>query len=67
MLVRFVAVSLIGVSGVEIALYWAISRHNGTPMHIFPCVLKSIPFVIGVAMLVKARTLAQWVADKLDL
>jgi hypothetical protein len=66
MLVRFVAVSLMGVTAVEIALYWLVSSAHHTPLQIFPCVLKSIPFVIGVVMLVRAKAIAGWVSDKLE-
>jgi hypothetical protein len=66
MLVRFIAVSLISISVVEFTLYWVVSQHNQTPMQIFPCVLKSIPFLLGMAALIKARALAQWVSDKLE-
>ena len=66
MLVRFIAATLIGWTVVDFALYWVVSQHNHTPMEIFPCVLKSIPFVLGVAMLIKSKAVAQWVSDKLD-
>jgi hypothetical protein len=66
MLVRFVAATLIGWTVVDFALYWVVSQHNHTPMEVFPCVLKSIPLVLGVAMLIKSKTVAQWVSDKLD-
>src|SRR5271169_4365823 len=66
MLVRFTAVSLIGISIVEIALYWVVSQHNNTRMQIFHCVLKSIPLVLGIVALIKSKSLAQWVSDKLD-
>jgi hypothetical protein len=66
MLVRFVAVSLIGITIVELTLYWVVSQHYHTPMKIFPCILKSIPALLGVVCLVKSKVLAQWVSDKLD-
>jgi len=66
MLVRFVAATLIGWTVVDFTLYWVVSQHNHTPMEVFPCVLKSIPLVLGVAMLIKSKTVAQWVSDKLD-
>jgi hypothetical protein len=66
MLVRFVAATLIGWTVVDFALYWVVSQHNHTPMEVFPCVLKSIPLVLGVALLIKSKTVAQWVSDKLD-
>ena len=66
MLVRFVAVALIGWALVEFALYFVVSQHNHTPMKFFPCVMKSIPALLGVAGLIKSKALAQWVSDKLD-
>jgi hypothetical protein len=66
MLVRFIAVSLVGVSLVELALYWAVSAAHHTPVQIFPCALKSIPAALGVICLIKARALAQWIADKFE-
>ncbi len=66
MLVRFVAAALIGWALVEFALYWIVSEHNQTPMKIFPCILKSIPALLGVVCLIKSKALAQWVSDKLD-
>jgi hypothetical protein len=36
------------------------------PEDILPIVLNSIPFVIGVVILVKARAVANWISDKLE-
>ncbi len=66
MLVRFIAVSLICVTLVELALYWVIAEHNHTALEIFPCILKSIPAVLGIVVLIKAKTLAEWISNKLD-
>jgi hypothetical protein len=66
MLVRFIAATLIGWTFVDLALYWVIAQHNHTPMEIFPCILKSIPAVLGIAMLIKARAVAEWISNKLD-
>ncbi|HEX3855720.1 MAG TPA: hypothetical protein VHY30_00305 [Verrucomicrobiae bacterium] len=66
MLVRFVATTLIGWTMVDLALYWVIAHHNRTALEIFPCVLKSIPCVLGIIMLIRAKALAQWISDKLD-
>jgi hypothetical protein len=66
MLVRFVAVSLIGVTIVELVLYWVVGSAHHTPLEIFPIILKSIPFLLGVVMLIKSKSLAAWVAEKLE-
>jgi hypothetical protein len=67
MLVRFIALALIGWAIAELALYWIICHHDSKPMEIFPCLVKSLPLLAGVAMLIKAKPLAEWVSDKLDL
>ena len=66
MLVRFIAAALIGWTVMDFALYWAVSQHDRTPMTIFPCVLKSIPALLGIVMLVRDKAVAQWISDKLD-
>jgi hypothetical protein len=67
MLVRFTAVALIGWTMVEIALYVVITRHNDQPIEALPCVIRSLPALTGLVMVVKARAIAQWLAEKLDL
>jgi len=65
MLVRFVAVSLIGFSLAELALTFAIDKTGG-PVSALSFILKSLPAVAGVIVLLRAKTLAQWIADLLD-
>lgn len=67
MLVRFTAVALIGWTIVELALYIAIAQHNGQPIKALPCVIRSLPALIGLVMVIKAGVIAQWLAEKLDL
>jgi hypothetical protein len=66
MLIRFIALSLMGVTLVDLVLYWVVSQHNHTRMTIFSCVLNSIPAVIGLVVLIKARAIAGWISSKLD-
>ena len=66
MLVRFVAVASIGWAVADIALYWVVCQHNNTPMQVFLCIMKSLPMLVGLVMLIKARALAEWIADKMD-
>ena len=66
MLVRFIALSLLGWTVVELGLYWVISSSHHTTLKIFPCLMKSIPLVLGIVMLVRAKSLAAWVSDKLE-
>ena len=67
MLVRFVAIALIGLAVADFALYWLVCNHRNAPLEILPCAGKSLPFLVGVVMLVKSRALAEWVSEKLDL
>ncbi len=66
MLVRFIGAALLGWTAVEIALYVTVSRHYNRPLEIVPCMLKSIPAVIGLVILVKAKAIAEWISNKLD-
>jgi len=66
MLVRFVALSLICVTLVELTLYWAIAQHNHTVLETLPCILKSIPGVLGLIILIKAKAVAEWISNKFD-
>ena len=66
MLVRVVAVALMSWTLVEWALYWVVSDHNQTPMKIFPCLVRGLPLLIGIAILIKSKALAEWVSDLLD-
>jgi hypothetical protein len=67
MLVRFIAIGLMGWAVAEFALYWVVCHHKNLPLEILPCLLKSLPFFVGVVILIKSRTLAEWLSDTLDL
>ena len=66
MLVRFIALSLIGVAIVEVALYWVEASSHHEPVEILPCVLKAVPAIVGLVLLIKAKAIAEWISDKLD-
>jgi hypothetical protein len=66
MLVRFIAVALLGASIVELSLYWVVSSAHHVSVDVFICVLKSIPAVAGLVVLIKSRAIANWLANKLD-
>lgn len=67
MLVRIIAAALIGWAVVDLALYWVICSHNHKPVEVLTCILKALPLLVGVIFLIKAKSLAEWVSDKLDL
>jgi cytochrome c oxidase assembly protein Cox11 len=67
MLVRFIAVALIGWAVADVALYWVVCQHNQQAVQIVRVIVKSLPLIVGGVALIKARTIAEWVSDKLDL
>ena len=67
MLVRIIALALAGWAVAELLLYWAICQHNNQPVEIVKIIIKSLPLLAGVVILVKARALAEWLSDLLDL
>lgn len=67
MLVRIVGVALMGWALAELALYLAICHHKNEPVETLTCLIKSLPFLAGVVVLVKARAISDWLSDTLDL
>jgi hypothetical protein len=68
MLVRLIAacVMVIGLLDTGLYLTQCLAPKHPVPVKIFPIVLDSIPFVIGVAVLIKAKAIANWIADKIE-
>lgn len=67
-LVRLIGVMLVIATVLDLGLYWAkcANPKHPAPVEIIPVVLKSIPSVIGIVILIKARALAKWISDLLD-
>jgi len=66
MLVRFVGLALMGWALAEFALYFVVARQKGLPIEVLPCVIKSLPFIAGIVVLIKAQALAEWISNLLD-
>jgi len=66
MLVRFVAVAVIGVSLLEVGLYVAGNLVHHLPVGMVHCALLTVPLVVGIAMLARSRAVAEWLSEKLD-
>ena len=67
MLVRFTAATLVGVSAIEFTLAWLESSAHHAPLKISDLILQTILLLLGVAIFIKARPVARWISDKLDL
>ena len=66
MLVRFIAVALIGFGVIELSLSWLENSTRHMPMRTVDFVLPGILFALGVVVLIKAGSLAAWISNKLD-
>lgn len=68
MLVRLVAGCIMVIGLLEVGLYLTKCLIPKPPLRVevFPLVINSIPLVVGVIILFKAKAIAGWVSDKLD-
>jgi len=66
MLVRFVAVAIIGLSLLTVGLYVAGNLAHHLAVGKVHCVLLNVPLVVGIAMLIKSKAVAEWLSEKLD-
>jgi uncharacterized membrane protein SirB2 len=69
MLVCFAAGCCMIVGMLDVGLYLAKCFQPKHPSHIkiFPLAVDSIPFVAGVVILIKAKAVAGWISEKLDM
>ena len=67
MLVRFIAVALIGFGLMELSLSWVESSARHVAMRTVDFLFPAILFALGIAGFIKAGSLAAWLSDKLDM
>ena len=68
MFVRFAAACLMVIGLLDTGLYLTqcFEPKHPVPVKILPIVLNSIPFVIGVVILIRTKTVANWISDKFE-
>ena len=66
MLVRFIAIALIGFDIIELVLSWVENAAQHVSMRAIDFLLPAVLFVSGIGVLLKAAFLAEWISDKLD-
>jgi apolipoprotein N-acyltransferase len=66
MLVRFIAIALMGFGLIDLGFHWIESFAHHAPMQTFDFALPSICFVLGIVVLIKAGSLAEWISNRLD-
>jgi hypothetical protein len=69
MLVRLIGGLLIVASILELGLYWAKcwNPNHRVPVEAVPVLFRLIPAVFGFVVLIKAKAIAEWLANLLDL
>ncbi len=65
-LVYFIAISLVGYGLLEMALYWGECLAHKQPVKLLHFASPAVPLVAGVVLLVRAKAVAKWLADKLE-
>ena len=66
MFVRFVAACFMGMSVVELALYWAEYKFRHVPASVLFSALWVVLFLAGAVILIRAKAIADWISDKLE-
>ena len=66
MLVRFIAIVLMGFGLIDLGLHWVVSFAHHTSMQAFDFALPSICFVLAIVVLIKASSIAEWISNRLD-
>ncbi len=69
MLVRFIAVALIGWALVDFGLDYAAHHYNPTThpaLNLLGIIEDSVPALLGLVVLIKAKALAEWISNILD-
>lgn len=68
MLVWLIGMLLVVAGILELGLYWAQCAFAKPPVPVetMPCLLRLIPAAAGLAVLIKARAIAEWLANILD-
>ena len=65
-LVYLIAIALIGFGLLAVGLYWGECLVHKEPVKIIRFVLPAIPVTAGVVIMVRAKVVANWIAEKLE-
>ena len=66
MLVRFIAIALMGFGLIDLGLHWVENFAHHTSLRAFDFALPSICFVLAIVVLIKAGSIAEWISNRLD-
>lgn len=65
-IVWLIAGALILWSVMDLSLYIVVQLHDEKSIEVLPCVIDSIPLLIGIALLIKTKSITRWICDKLE-
>lgn len=65
-LVRFIAAVLIGWTLISLGLYWAENYAHHLPVKLVPCIVRTLPLILGIVILVKATAIAEWISNQFN-
>jgi hypothetical protein len=66
MLVCFSAVAMAGLSALELLLYAVEQHQHQQSINIFHVVLLAIPIILGLVVLIRSHSVAEWISNKFD-
>jgi len=68
LLVRLVAAGVMVIGLLDVGLYLTkcFMPKPPLPVEVRPIIVNSIPLVIGIVILIKAKAIANWIDDKLE-
>lgn len=66
-LVRIIGVVFVVATILELGLYWAECTKHKLPINTLSVVGRLVPALIGFVVLFKARAIAEWISETLDL
>jgi hypothetical protein len=66
MLVRFVAVAVIGLSLLEMGLCVAGNLVHHLAVGMVHCALLTVSLALGIVILAKSKAVAEWLSDKFE-
>jgi hypothetical protein len=69
-LIRIIGVMLVVVTLLELAFYWAqcvYHKPRPLPVEKIPVLIRLVPALLGFIVIFKARAIAAWIEEMLDL
>lgn len=66
MIIWLITGALMLWSVMDLSLDVVVPLHDEKPIEVLPCVVDSIPLLVGIVLLIKTKSIARWICDKLE-